>query len=125
MSTPGKPRSRASLEAVRRDALAALEQAAAARASQRYVLRLYVTGATPASARAIARVRAICEEQLQGRYALEVIDIHQLPALARDEQIIATPTLVKVLPPPIRRYLGDLSKTEKVLFGLDLRERKR
>ena len=89
--------------------------------TERYLLRLYVTGTTPASQRAIERVRQICEEHLQGRYQLEVIDIYQLPALAKDEQIIATPTLIKVLPVPLRRFIGDLSRLEKTLFGLDVR----
>jgi circadian clock protein KaiB len=87
------------------------------------MLRLYVTGTTPASARAIEKVRAICEEHLQGRYELEVIDIYQMPTLAKDHQIIATPTLIKVLPEPLRRFIGDLTRVEKILFGLDLRER--
>jgi circadian clock protein KaiB len=91
------------------------------KAAQGYVLRLYVTGTTPASSRAIERVRAICEEHLQGRYELDVIDIYQLPTLARDHQIIAAPTLIKILPEPLRRFVGDLSKVEKVLFGLDVR----
>lgn len=89
----------------------------------RCLLRLYVTGSTRASSRAIERVRRICEERLQGAYELEVIDIYQKPALAKDEQIIAAPTLIRVLPPPLRRFIGDLSKVEKILFGLDLRER--
>ncbi len=92
--------------------------------SGRYVLRLYVTGMTPASVRAIERVQAICEEHLRGRYDLEVIDIYQLPALAKDQQIVATPTLIKVLPEPLRRFIGDLSRAETVLFGLDLRARR-
>jgi circadian clock protein KaiB len=96
--------------------------AQARQGAQRYLLRLYVTGTTPASGRAIERVRKVCEEHLQGRYQLEVIDIFQRPALAKDEQIIATPTLIKVLPAPLRRFIGDLSKAEKVLFGLDIRE---
>ncbi len=91
------------------------------RQDQRYLLKLYVTGTTPASQRAIERVREVCEEHLQGRYDLAVIDIYQLPALAKDEQIIATPTLIKVLPPPLRRFIGDLSTVERVLFGLDVR----
>ncbi len=91
--------------------------------TRRYVLRLYVTGTTPASRRAIAHVREICEEHLKGRYDLEVIDLYQLPSLARDEQIIAAPTLVKVLPLPLRRLIGDLSNSARVLFGMDLRER--
>lgn len=89
----------------------------------RFVLRLYVTGTTPASARAIERVQRICEEHLRGRYDLEVVDLYQLPALAKDDQIIATPTLIKVLPAPLRRFIGDLSKVENVLFGMDLRAR--
>jgi circadian clock protein KaiB len=87
-----------------------------------YQLRLYVTGTTPASARAIARVQRICQDHLAGRYDLEVIDIYQLPALAKDEQIIATPTLIRVLPKPLRRFIGDLSRIEAVFFGMDLRE---
>ncbi len=88
----------------------------------RYLLRLYVTGATPASRRAIENARALCREHLAGRFRLEVFDIYQMPALARDHQIVAAPTLVKVLPSPLRRFVGDLSRSEKVLFGLDLRE---
>lgn len=88
-----------------------------------YVLRLYVTGMTPRSSRAIATIKSICEEHLEGRYDLEVIDIYQCPHLARDEQIIATPTLVKKLPAPLRRFIGDLSDEERVLFGLDLRQK--
>ncbi len=97
---------------------------AAAKAKPRrkeYVLRLYVAGLTPRSRAAIANITAICEEYLQGRYDLEVIDIFQRPVLAREEQIIATPTLVKRLPAPLRRFIGDLSEREKVLVGLDLR----
>jgi circadian clock protein KaiB len=100
-----------------------LEKAAQDQRLQRYVLRLYVTGTTPASSRAIERVRSICEEHLHDRYELEVIDIYQKLALAKDEQIIAAPTLIKVLPAPLRRFIGDLSKVERVLFGLDLREK--
>lgn len=100
-----------------------LERALRDRSSQRYVLKLYVTGVTRASAHAIERVRAICEEHLHDRYELEVIDIYQLPALAKGEQIVATPTLIRVLPKPLRRYIGDLSN-EKIVFGLDLREKR-
>jgi circadian clock protein KaiB len=96
-----------------------LEQAAAA-ADERYVLRLYVTGQTPRSLRAIENIKRICDQHLSGRYELEVIDIYQHPSLAAGERIIAAPTLVKSLPAPIRRFVGDLSDTEKVLFGLDL-----
>jgi circadian clock protein KaiB len=89
----------------------------------RYVLRLYVTGITPNSTRAITNIRKICEEHLKGRYDLEVVDIYQQPTLAQGEQIIAAPTLIKKLPLPLRRLIGDLSSTEQVLLGLDLRPR--
>ena len=87
---------------------------------ERYVLRLFVSGMTPRSSRAVQNVRAICETHLQGRYDLEVIDIYQQPTLARGEQIIAAPTLVKKSPAPLRYIIGDLSSTERVLRGLDL-----
>ncbi len=86
-----------------------------------YVLRLYVTGATPRSTAAIKNIKAICEEHLQSRYKLEVIDVYQHPGLAKGEQIIAAPTLIKYLPLPLRRFIGDMSHTEKILLGLDLR----
>jgi circadian clock protein KaiB len=86
----------------------------------RHVLRLYVTGLTPRSARAVNNLRAICDEYLDGRYDLEVIDIYQQPVLAKGEQIIAAPTLVKQLPLPMRRVIGDMSDRERVLRGLDL-----
>ncbi len=85
-----------------------------------YVLRLYITGTTPQSMRAIANVRNICEKYLHGYYRLDVIDLYQQPELAQGEQIIAAPTLVKQLPLPVRRVLGDMSKTERVLIGLGL-----
>ena len=90
---------------------------------EHYVLRLYVTGMTPRSTEAFASIKAICEERLQGRYELEVIDIYQHPQLAIDEQIIAVPTLVKKLPAPLRRLVGDLSNQDRVLLGLDLRRK--
>jgi circadian clock protein KaiB len=96
--------------------------AAAAAADARYVLRLYVTGTTPHSARAIVNIRKICEEHLHGRYELEVVDISKHPALAEGEQIIAAPTLVKELPLPLRRFIGDMSQTDRILVGLDLRK---
>lgn len=89
--------------------------------AERYVLRLYVAGMTPRSTRAVENVRAICEERLHGRYDLEVIDIYQQPTLAKGEQIIAAPTLIKKLPLPLRRVIGDLSSIERVLVGLDLK----
>ena len=85
-----------------------------------YVLRLYITGMTPRSTEAIASIKAICEEHLEGHYDLEVIDIYQHPELARAEQIIAAPTLVKKLPAPLRRLIGNLSEKERVLAGLNL-----
>lgn len=88
-----------------------------------YLLRLYVAGVTPRSAEVLARIKAVCEEHLPGRYELEVIDIHQQPDLARDHQIVVTPTLIKVLPPPLRRLVGDLLGTEEVLKGLNIQQR--
>ena len=90
---------------------------------EHYILRLYVTGMTPRSTKAVATIRAICEEHLRGRYDLQVIDIYQHPALAKDEQIIAVPTLVKKLPAPLRLLIGNLSDKERVLLGLDLRRK--
>ena len=89
-----------------------------------HTLRLYVAGMTPQSTRAIANIKQICEEHLKGHYSLEVIDIYQQPVLAAGEQIIAAPTLIKKLPLPLRRLIGDLSNTERVLVGLDLRPKK-
>ncbi|MBF0158636.1 MAG: circadian clock protein KaiB [Magnetococcales bacterium] len=86
----------------------------------KYLLKLYVTGHTPRSQHAISNLRRICEGELAGHYEMTVIDILEHPSLAEDEKILATPTLIKVLPSPIRRIIGDLSDTEKVLFGLDL-----
>ena len=85
-----------------------------------YKLRLFVTGSTPRSARAIANMRKICEENLRGRYDLEVVDVYEHPEATRELQVIATPTLVKILPEPLRRIIGDLSNEEKVLAGLNL-----
>lgn len=90
---------------------------------ERYLLRLFITGMTPRSTEAIATIKAICEEHLQGRYDLEVIDIYQHPARVKDEQIIAAPTLVKKLPQPLRRLIGNLSDQERVLIGLDLQRK--
>ncbi len=94
--------------------------AAQAATDGKFVLRLYVAGATSRSRRAILNINAICMEHLQGRYDLEVIDIHQKPAFAKDDQIVAAPTLIKRLPLPSRRIIGDLSDRENVLFALDL-----
>lgn len=88
-----------------------------------YVLRLYISRSTLKSKRAVENLKRVCEQHLKGRYDLEVIDIHQHANLARDEQIVAVPTLIKRLPPPLQRLVGDMSDLNKVLFGLDLRMR--
>jgi circadian clock protein KaiB len=82
---------------------------------------LYVTGSSPRTKVAIDNLNRICESDLKGLYKLEIIDVLQFPQLAEDERILATPTLIKQLPPPLRRVIGDLSDKEKVLFGLELR----
>lgn len=101
--------------------LGSMKRAAEAEARSRYVLKLYVVGTTPRSSRAIVNIRKICDEHLAGRYELEVIDVLKNPALAAGEQIIAAPTLIKKLPLPLRRFIGDMSETERILLGLDLR----
>ena len=91
--------------------------------NKEYVLRLYVAGTTSKSIRAVANIKEICESSLKNRYDLEVIDIYQQPVLVKGEQIIAVPTLVKKLPLPLRKFIGDMSDTERILVGLDLRPR--
>lgn len=108
----------------RRSTRAEFEAVLSKPAPARYVLRLYVVGMTPKSTRAITNIKAICEEHLSGRYDLEVVDVYQQPRLAHGEQILAVPALVKKLPLPLRTLVGDLSNTERVLLGLDLRRRK-
>jgi len=103
---------------------AEFEKAAALHDPAKYVLRLYITGMTPKSTRAIANVRKLCEEFLKGAYELKVIDIYQQPKLAAGEQIIATPTLIKQLPLPLRKLIGDMSDTAKFLVGIDLKSTK-
>jgi circadian clock protein KaiB len=93
-------------------------------AKEKYILRLYVTGMTEKSRQAIQNIKRICDEHLKSRYDLEVIDIYRQPVLARGDQIVATPTLIKKLPVPIRKFIGDMSETEKILIGLDLRLKK-
>jgi circadian clock protein KaiB len=97
--------------------------AGAGEATERFVLALYVAGATARSLRAIANVKAICEASLKGRYELEVVDIYRRPDLLCRDQIVAVPTLVKKLPLPLRLLVGDLSRTEQVLQGMDLAAR--
>ena len=87
----------------------------------RWQLRLYVAGHTPKSVRALANLKALCEEHLAGEYTIEVVDLVKSPQLAEGDQIVAVPTLVRQLPPPLKRIIGDLSNTEKILVGLDLR----
>ena len=99
------------------------EQALSKTNDEVYVLRLYVTGATAASTRAIRNLRAFCEENLDGRFELEVVDIFQHPELAEGEQIIAAPTLIKRLPLPVRRFIGDLSDLQSQLLGFEVRRR--
>jgi len=90
-------------------------------AEEKYCLRLYVTGTTPKSNRAVTNIKRICEAHLKGRYTLEVVDIYQQPVLAKGEQIIAAPTLIKRLPLPLRKFIGDMTNTDRILLGLDLR----
>jgi circadian clock protein KaiB len=85
------------------------------------LLRLYVTGTSPRAQAAIANLRRICEQELHGEYELEIIDVLKNPELAENDKILATPTLIKQLPPPLRRVIGDLSDKEKVLLGLEVR----
>jgi circadian clock protein KaiB len=88
-------------------------------------LRLYVAGQTPKAIRAFANLRKICDEHLAGRYRIEVVDLLEDPQLGRGDQILALPTLVRRLPQPIKKIIGDLSNTERVLVGLDLRQRRK
>jgi circadian clock protein KaiB len=96
-----------------------------AKPSDEWILRLYVAGQSPRSAAALRNLKEICEEHLAGRYRIEVIDLLKQPQLARGDQIIAVPTLVRHLPPPVKKIIGDLSSVESVLVGLDLRQRPR
>jgi circadian clock protein KaiB len=104
-------------------ALEALEAASLDAKTQKYTLRLYVAGLTPRSQEAIRNITAICDENLKGRCDLEVIDIYQHPVLAKGEQIIAAPTLIKQLPLPLRKIIGNMADKDKVLLGLDLRSK--
>lgn len=89
--------------------------------AERWMLRLYIAGETPRALRAFANLKRVCEEHLKGQYEIEVIDLRQNPALASGDQILAVPTLVRRLPPPMRKIIGDLSSEERVLVGLNLR----
>ena len=103
-----------------RRAAQAIEKSLATRPAGKYVLRLYVAGATARSRQAVLRVHQLCETELNGQYDLKVIDIYQQPNLARDNQIVATPTLVKEFPRPVRRFIGSLLNTTGLFDGLDL-----
>ena len=88
----------------------------------KYVLRLFVAGINPKSRKAIENLRKILEENLKGQYELEIIDIYQQPIFAKEGQIVAAPTLIKELPPPLRRFVGDMSNKERILLGLDIKK---
>lgn len=107
----------------REDVTKKYEEALQKQDTRNYVLRLYIIGSSPKSQRAVESVKKICEEYLKGRYELEVIDIYQKKTLGKDEQIIAVPTLIKKLPLPLRRLIGDMSDKDRILLGLDLREK--
>ena len=98
--------------------MAADEQSAE---SERFVLRLYIAGQTPKCVRAFINLKQICEDHLANRYRIEIVDLLENPQLARGDQILAVPTLVRQLPEPVKKIIGDLSNTERVLVGLDLR----
>ena len=121
----GKPPSKRPLRAKLQHVTAAFEGALKEKALKRakYILRLYVTGSSHRSLQAVYNLKKICEEYLPDDYDLEVIDIYKNPEAAREEQIIAAPTLVKKLPRPLRKFVGDMSNTEKILVGLDLYKR--
>ena len=98
-----------------------MEQALAKQAKEKYVLKLYVTGMTRRSQQALRNIKKVMHEQAGDNYELEVVDIYQQPALAKGDQIIAVPTLIKKLPAPLRRLIGDLSQEDRIILGLDLK----
>ena len=104
-----------------KDSTEAFEEALAKTGEDKYVLRLYVAGMNPKSIQAIDNIKRICEEYLPGKYQLEVIDIYQFPIFAKDGQIVAAPTLIKELPPPLRKLIGSMANTDRVLVGMDLK----
>lgn len=101
------------------------EKAIQDRGQQKYVLRLYVAGMTPRSREAITSIKKLCEQHLQGRYEIEILDIYQHPGLARKQQVIAAPTLIKELPLPLRKFIGSLSDEVRILKGLDVQPKER
>jgi circadian clock protein KaiB len=106
--------------AEQKDTTQEFEEAIKRLSEEKYVLRLFVAGMSPKSLQAIENIKRICERYLPGRYQLEVIDVYQQPILAKDGQIVAAPTLIKELPPPLRKLVGSMSDTERVLIGMDL-----
>lgn len=106
-----------------KDSTSAFEEALAKNEDGKYVLHLYVAGMGPKSVKAIENIKRICEEHMPGKYQLEVIDIYQYPIFAKNGQIVAAPTLIKELPPPLRKIIGSMSDTERVLVGMDLKSK--
>ena len=106
-----------------KDSIEAFEKAIENTGNSKYVLRLYVAGMGPKSMQAIDNIKRILEEYLPGRYRLDIIDIYQNPIFAKDGQIVAAPTLIKELPPPLRKLIGSMSDTERVLVGMDLKSK--
>ncbi len=106
-----------------KDSTEEFEQSLQEAGNKKYILRLYVTGLTPKSMQAIQNIKKICEENLKGRYELEIVDIYQQPEFAKNEQIIVAPTLIKKLPLPLRRIIGDMSDKESILVGLNLKRK--
>jgi circadian clock protein KaiB len=121
MSGDGREPSQLHLVPAHSDVMSEQSEAAAPASGEHYNLRLYVAGQTPKSTAAIANLRRICEEHLAGRYTVEVIDLLVQPQLAAGDQILAVPTLVRRLPAPLKRVIGSLANTERVLVGLDIR----
>jgi circadian clock protein KaiB len=102
-----------------------IEPTSSGQSEQKYLLKLYVTGSSARAEQAIDNLRHICEQDLHGEYELEIIDVLEQPELAEEARILATPTLIKQLPPPLRRVIGDLSNKDKVLLGLEVRKSSR
>ena len=120
----GKPNGNGSLKSKLRTPTEAFEEAlnSSLKRGAEYVLRLYVTGSSPRSLKAIYNLKRFCEEHLHDDYDLQVVDIYKNPDVAREEQIIAAPTLIKRLPAPLRRFVGDLSNQQKLLIGMGINE---
>jgi len=118
---PANPKRKKNIPRGETSAQLSFEEALRKPATEKYMLRLYVAGTTPRSLLAITNIKKICEEHLRGRYDLEVIDIYQQPTLAKGEQIIAAPTLIKKLPLPLRKFIGDMADQQRILVGLDLK----